>query len=775
MVQRATWQMKAQELRVYGLVQGVGFRPFVARLANSHNLTGLVRNESGAVYILVKGQPADLASFMTELEELKPHPAKFAQIEKREVPLEAISPGTFTILDSEEREEDLVFLPPDMAICPQCIKELKSKDNRRYEHPFISCMVCGPRYTIINKIPYDRDNTTMQEFKMCPECLKEYGNQTERRFHAQTISCHDCGPQLIFRPAQDSGLDRELRDSAALEKTVEALNEGKIIAIKGIGGYHLACSPYDHRTVQALRALKGREAKPFALLLPDLATIKKYCQVSVKEAEALESMEKPIVLLAKLEACQEREFAASVCQGSLEYGIFLPYTPLQILLTERTGPLVMTSANISGEPIIWEDERIFTIKHLNLAGILYNERKIRTGIDDSVIRCLDKEQQIIRRARGYAPMPILVNLTGSKNRGSRRTSPRVLACGGMLKNTFCLVKDGFAYLSQHLGDLSNARSLIEYRSNVERLGNLLGITPDIVCCDRHPDYPTTRYAQSISQNLVLVQHHHAHIASVLAEQGISEQVLGVAFDGTGYGDDGKVWGGEFLICSPAEYQRKGQLSYISMLGGDSSILECWKSAAAYLYAAGLEQLITDPSWPILRAAMVSEFQCVDSSSMGRLFDAVSSILGICQKASYEGEGAIRLEQAALAWLVTNKQTVKVLPYEISHRGGHYQLNPLPLISALGEGVLNGVEQGYLAASFQYTLAYATAELCRQICREQGLQTVVLSGGVFQNKLLLQHLISSLRKTGLRVFYNTKVPPNDGGISLGQALVTLSKS
>jgi len=452
----------------------------------------------------------------------------------------------------------------------------------------------------------------------------------------------------------------------------------------------------------------------------------------------------------------------------------LPYTPLQIQLSRYTGPLIMTSANLSGEPIIYDDAKIGSLEHPALAGVLFNLRKIRTGVDDSVVRCLGKEQQMIRRARGYVPMPIWLSQAPPADRPTRKKNLQILACGGMLKNTFCLVKDDFAYLSQHLGDLSSAQAFAEYCSTVDRLGRLLDIEPELVACDLHPDYPTTHYARKLHPEPILVQHHHAHIASVLAEYCLEEEVLGLAFDGTGYGDDGNIWGGEFLICSPAQYQRAGQLAYIPMVGGDSSIAECWKSAAAYLYQAGLEELISHPSWPTLRAALAAGYNCHPSSSAGRLFDAASSLLGICQQARYEGEGAIRLEQAAVTWLRDHGQEIPRLPYEIKRGPERYILDPLPLIRALALGVAEKKDRGFLAAGFHYALSSAAAELCRQICREQGLKTVVLSGGVFQNMLLMQHLVAELRKSGLKVFYNTKVPPNDGGISLGQALIALRR-
>lgn len=767
--------MKALELRVYGLVQGVGFRPFVARLAKRYGLAGWVLNEGGAVHILLKGTPPDLDCFETDLYQHKPGPAQIIHVEKREVPPEWISSGDFAIQESTGQAEKLVFLPPDLAVCPKCLAEMNSTADRRSQHALISCMLCGPRYTIIDRVPYDRENTSMNEFAICPECAQEYQAHNSRRFHAQTISCHHCGPELVFwaKDADKKDYRETSRGQAALKQAAEALLAGKIIAIKGIGGYHLACSPYKDQTVQALRELKGRETKPLALMCPDLPSIKKYCRVSSKEAQTLQSLEKPIVLVTKLNNPLGPVISNLVCQGSLDYGVFLPYTPTQVLLLERTGPLVMTSANLSGEPIIREDERIQELKNSELAGILTHQRSIRTGIDDSVLRCLGKETQVIRRARGYVPMPLLLDKVQLGWVAGSKINPQVLACGGMLKNTFCLVKDRFAYLSQDLGDLSDSRCYQEYGHNLHRLSQLLGVKPDLVSCDLHPDYPTTRYAQTLTTTPIYVQHHHAHIASVIAEHGLHEPVLGLAFDGTGYGADGKIWGGEFLICTAASYERVGQLRYVPILGGDSSLNDCRKTSAAYLFQAGLESLIQHPHKEVLMAAWRSGTQCLDSSSMGRLFDAVAALLGICQQASYEGEGPIRLEQAAVKWFTSTGQSAEILPYTVTSNSGVYQLDFLPLVRALAERVQAGSDAGRLAASFHYTIAVASAELSQQLCRERGLQTVALSGGVFQNRLLMQQLVSLLRKSGLKVFYNTKVPPNDGGISLGQALVALA--
>lgn len=774
--------MKGLEIRIYGLVQGVGFRPFAANAARKLGLKGKVTNEGGAVHILVKGSAQRLAVFLEQVDLLKPGPSFILTMECRELPADEVPGEEFTIELSEEKEETLVFLPPDLAVCAKCLEEMEQKGDRRHRHPFISCMHCGPRYTVIDRVPYDRINTTMSEFAMCENCTEEYTDSKDRRYHAQTVSCHNCGPVLIYREIIDSYTNNTCTGETALRRAIAALKAGYIVAIKGIGGYHLACSPYETQTVQALRELKGRDAKPFAVQFPDLSSLEKYCEVSPAALSALTSAEKPIVLLPKKAETEAPEFSPLVDKDSLECGAFLPYTPLSALILAKTGPLIMTSANISDAPIIRDDEEILQLRHPRLAGALYHQRKIRTGLDDSVVRPIDGEIHVIRRARGYVPRPIYLQNADKANKADRadnaHQAPQVLACGGLLKNTFCLVKENFAYVGQHLGDLSEAAVRQEYLNTLARCKEIFKVKPDLVACDLHPDYPSTRLAYEISEQPVLVQHHHAHIASVMAEKGILREVLGLAFDGTGYGPDGRIWGGEFLLVSPAGYTRLGHFANIPLQASDSTGRECWKSAAAYLYRAGCENLITDERWGVFKAALTTGLNMLDSSSAGRLFDAASSILGLCHHADYEGEGAIRLEQAATRWLrekpgkAAVPDKTEIFPYEIKDAEGMCRLDFLPLIARLAEEKSSGRESGDLAAVFHHTLVKASAETTLILCAEHNLKEVVLSGGVFQNVLFLTELSSLLKKHGLLVHTNILVPPNDGGISLGQAYAAL---
>lgn len=754
--------MKALELRIFGVVQGVGFRPFIVRLAKSYGLFGWVSNEGGAVHILIKGEEAKLNDFLIALECEKPERSLIIAVEKRVIPPEFITVDEFQIQESEYKEEDLVFVPPDFALCPDCLKELQDPNDRRFNHPFISCMVCGPRWTIINQVPYDRQNTTMDEFPMCEACESEYTDRLKRRYHAQTISCHQCGPELIYRSKEKQ---TDLKGKEALQEAIKALREGKIVAVKGIGGYHFACTPFIKTSVEALRELKGRETKPFAVLFKDLAGIKKYCLLDSCAQEVLTSTERPIILLPKKITKGSLDFTPEVDGESSDHGVFLPYTPLQVLLVNKTGPLIMTSANISGEPIIHDEQGILNFDHPLFHGVLSHQRQINIPIDDSVVRCIGKDVQILRRARGYAPLPIFLKTALKKKK-------QVLALGGMLKNSFCLTKGPFAYLSQHLGDLSTLRAWDNYLNNLTQLKKLLKIEPEIICTDLHPDYPTTRYARTLTENPLKVQHHYAHIASVMAEKGLEKEVLGVSFDGTGYGTDGKIWGGEFLLCSPQSFQRIGHLAYTSLPGGDKALLEGWKAGAIYLYLTGREDLITDSRWPVVKVAWVKGIQTVDSSSMGRLFDGVSSILGICHESRYEGEAAILLEQAALQWKRKNLKENFGLSYRFNLKEVISQVEFLPAIRQLAEEKQAGRAVGALAYAFHHMIAQATAELCQELSGQYHVKDVALSGGVFQNRLLLEKVVRILKEEGLTVHYNLLVPPNDGGISLGQAWVGL---
>lgn len=762
--------MNARDIQIWGIVQGVGFRPFIYRMAQQNGIRGWVRNEGGSVRIFAYGSDASLDTFSQDISLRKPLPSEIIRIEVKTIDglPENVVQGyeNFSIIDSLDQQDDLVFLSPDLSVCKACADEMHQPADRRYQHPFISCMECGPRYSIIDKIPYDHCHTTMNSFSMCPSCLKEYQDPTNRRYHAQTISCHNCGPQPIYQERKNSktSTPHHYEGESAVKKAVEALQTGQIIAVKGIGGYHFCCSPNCDNVVTKLRLLKGREEKPFAVMFQDLAQLQNFCLITPQEASLLDSREKPIVLLQKKEPC---DFSASVDKGSRYLGAFLPYTPLQVVLLEKTGPLIMTSANISGQPIITEDEELMTLEGEYLSGILTHTRRILTPMDDTVLRCYGSETLFIRKSRGYTPLPIDI---GGCNH--TRVSKQVLALGGQLKSTFTMVKSSFAYVSQHFGDLDDEKSFVDYRQNIERMKALVKIEPTLLCCDLHPDYRTTRLAVKLHLPILQVQHHFAHIASVMAEKNLEKPMIGVAFDGTGFGHDGKLWGGEFLICTAHSFTRAGHLRYLTLPGGNSSVKDAWKTGLSYLYAAGETESIVHPSWPVLKAALEHHIHTIESSSMGRLFDAVSSILDIRHTADYEGQCAIDLETAAFQYDQKNSEQLgETYPFTIIEENDVYQVELLSCIRAIysAKGIQSTEQIAYI---FHNTVTKIIIEMCKRLRKKYNLHTIALSGGVFQNALLFEKTVCLLKQQQFQVFYNTIVPPNDGGISLGQAYVAL---
>lgn len=749
-------KLKRIEIKIWGMVQGVGFRPFVAKIAAAHQVKGIVFNEGGNVTIEASGEENELEQFIKAIQILKPETSEIVHMETREIP--HVPYETFNITPSREGTGDIVMLPADLSICVECSKELYDEEDKRYLHPFISCMVCGPRYSIIDKVPYDRHYTTMKDFEMCDACKSQYTTLEDRRFHAQTISCHKCGPYLIYRDEKGKECTREL----ALKKTIEELKKGHIVAIKGIGGYHFACSPFSTNAVNQLRLLKGREEKPFAVMFENSEDTLKYCEMSEEERKLLLTKERPIVLLKR----KPSSLVESVYRTSRFLGAFLPYTPLQLLILKETGPLIMTSANVSDQPMIKDEEEMLQVKNPLLRGVLYHQRQISTRIDDSVVKWVAKDLQMIRRSRGYVPVPIYIK------GGEIDLEVQLLATGGQLKNSFCITKGNFFYLSQYMGDISDSYSYDIYEKTIERMKRQFRIQPAIICCDLHPNYLTTKYAQETGLKMMEIQHHHAHIASVMAEKGLTEAVIGVAFDGTGYGTDGKIWGGEFLICQRDSFVRAGHLKYVPMLGGDSSIKEAWKTACMVLYASGLEESIKHESWPLMKAAVVHKINTIESSSMGRLFDAISAILDIHQFADYEGECAIRLENAAWEHLEQGgKKEIEPFNFKIFEEKG---IQLLDFTQAIREivSLKTALNEKELAFRFHKTVACSIQEMCKVLRKSAGINTVALSGGVFQNTLLLELTLELLRAEAFEVYTNTLVPPNDGGIALGQAYIGL---
>nr|WP_319487196.1 carbamoyltransferase HypF [uncultured Caproiciproducens sp.] len=738
-------------ITVYGIVQGVGYRPFVADLARGLKIAGTVRNSGGIVEIAATGEKQHVEEFLHCLHTGGPNGSQVIRIST--VPMPEQQFNGFTILKSGEtaqNNEEAPMIPPDLPMCGECEKELYSPKNRRWRYPFISCTSCGPRFSIMNTLPYDRETTTMKDFKMCPDCTREY--KTGRRCHAQTVSCHSCGPQLILL-ADGTAFAKE----DALERGIALLKRGAVLAVKGVGGYQFVCSPYDEQAVERLRLLKGREAKPFAVMFPSLESIQKTCDVNADEENMLTSTARPIVLLNKKSA----DFCSAVCGESRFLGAFLPCTGLHQLLTDACGPLIVTSGNFTSEPIIYNDDDIIKLDAPYLSGILYNTRKIVTPLDDSVGRIACSVPQIIRRSRGYVPLPVILGQHAKK---------QVLAMGGDLKSCFCLLKGDRAYLSQYFGDVENYRVYENYKNGLKHMEQLLRISPQQVACDLHPGYQSYALARKLAKELdlgspVQIQHHHAHAASVMAEHYL-DGCIGVVFDGTGYGPDSTVWGGEFLLCRGADFERRAHLSRILLCGGDAAAKNAVLTADCYRFAAGGEA--GSERFQFVKAALKHRVNTQESSSTGRLFDAVSAILGIKEENSYEGECAISLENAAAAAKSTGKEPIPFHFALSENTAGELEADQADFIRQLLQAVSGGRGKDSIALGFHQALAEMVLAVCRKIRAESGENRVALSGGVFANLLLLQDCFDKLKSDDFEVYLNSAVPSNDGGICLGQA-------
>lgn len=773
-------ERKTVKIKIWGIVQGVGFRPFVAKLADRFGMKGEVLNIGGLVDVVLTDTPERIEAFVTALKKEKPVPAEIVHIRLEELELREFE--RFIILDSDEGDDEAAMIPADLSICPDCLSELQDPENPRYMHPFISCMVCGPRYTIIDKIPYDRENTAMNDFPMCDFCCGEYTDRHDRRYHAQTISCHDCGPMLEYR-ISDGKIRERSADPAAL--AAEQILKGKIIALKGVGGYNFVCSPFNEKAVKDLRRLKVREEKPFAVMFRDLEQIREYCHMSQPEEELLQSNAKPIILLERKMAIDIDSKNKTICEEvyktSRFIGAFLPSMGVQFMLVSLCGPLIMTSANLSDMPIIKDEEEMFALQESLdyetdgeklLAAVFYNERNIRIRLDDSVARVIDGQPQMIRRSKGYAPVPLYIN-----NRLTKQDM--IFATGGQLKSSFSLSKGPFAYISQYFGDLDSMEACGIYGKNAARMSELFRIRPKLVVSDLHPLYYTTKYAERYAEDhgieLLKVQHHHAHAASVIAEHDLQGPVIGVSFDGTGYGTDGAIWGGEFLICEDTDFRRAGHLEYIRMLGGDSSMKEGWKSSMSYVYHYGLEEP-TDPRWPMVKAGLGHNINTINSSSMGRLFDAAAAFTGIHDYNRYEGECAIMLENAAAEALQESRE-----PWDMAFdiiedaeaircEDRSLRISAAPVFRSAAQAMSAGISRRRIALGFHYAVADMILEVCGRIRSKEAVNSVALTGGVFQNKILMERTLELLRREDFKPYYNVSVGPNDGGVCLGQNLI-----
>ena len=748
--------MERLRIGITGIVQGVGFRPFVYNLARRFRLAGWVANDGRGVIIEAEGEDADLAGFLAAVRAEAPPLALIDGVTHERRPLEGAA--DFVIRASDAVASRLALISPDVATCPDCRRELADPADRRYRYPFTNCTNCGPRYTIIKDIPYDRDRTTMAGFAMCPACRAEYGDPTNRRFHAQPNACPACGP--AYRLLDSRGGELAGDPLAAARRLV---GEGAIVAIKGLGGYHLAADARDAAAVGRLRRRKIREDKPFAVMAGSLNAVRTRCSLSPAEEELLTGTVRPIVLLAKTGGY---DLADAVAPGNPCLGVMLPYAPVHWLLLAPDDVWVMTSGNVSDEPIAYEDDDAL----VRLAGIadyfLMHNRPIHRRADDSVARIFAGRPYLLRRGRGYAPAPVRLAKAG----------PAVLACGGELKNVFCLTRDNLAFLSDHMGDLENMATYNAYTAAVEHYQRLFAVKPELVAHDLHPEYLSTKYALASPLPRVGVQHHHAHIAAVLAEHGHSEPVIGVAFDGTGYGDDGHLWGGEFLLADLKGYRRLGHCAYLPLPGGGKAIREPWRLAAWMLYDLYGPDFINKPlpfvrtlppGWELLLTATAKGVNAPLASGAGRLFDTAAALLGLRSHINYEGQAAIELELAAVG------HQGSVLPYTVTP-GQPLVLDFRPAFAAMAEALAAGRGSGELAAAFQATLADAVVAVVDRLAAATGLRTVALSGGVFQNITLLSRLVPLLERK-FTVLLHRRVPANDGGLALGQAAVAIERS
>ena len=769
-----------KRIRVYGIVQGVGFRPTVSRHAVSNGIRGNVCNKGPYVEIYAQGSGAQVDGFLQDLEERPPKRAAILKINTEDIPAEnAPQFGAFDIIESEKTKGE-IFVSPDIAICDECKEEMYNSKDRRYLHPFINCTCCGPRMTILDSLPYDRERTSMKEFPMCPDCAEEYDDPKTRRYDAQPVCCNACGPEVYLIGRAERGRD-------AVAYTRQVIHDGGIVAIKGIGGFHLCCDATNEEAVSRLRMLKHRPAKPFAVMAKDETVVKRECIVTPEQEQILTGHQKPILLLdRRSNGGQAEKLASSVAPGNLKVGVMLPYAPVQLLLfqyddgIEMPDLLVMTSGNTSGAPICRDDEEAITeLSHLCDA-ILSHNRKIRIRADDTVMDFYKNEPYMIRRSRGYAPLPFM---TSTDWKG------QVLAVGGELKNTFCIGVDSRFYPSPYVGDLEDLRTVKALQETIHRFQTLLEVEPQVVVCDLHPKYNSTVVAESLGFPMLQVQHHYAHVLSCMSENDCHEPVIGVSFDGTGYGTDGTIWGGEILLADYQDFIRFGSITPFLQIGGDASAKEGWRIAVSMIYGYTKDR---EKAWEIIeKLGLCSEqeskvqftmadrkINAVMSTSAGRLFDAVSAILGIRRQSSFEGEASTALQFAAEAFEQKNEsvknETWSKMQSVMLESEGRCILNTEALVQLIVETKLQGADSGALAYLFHQTLAEQIVAVCMEARKSSGRNKVALSGGVFQNRLLLRLTEERLGQEGFEVLRHHMIPPNDGGIAIGQAAYGMNR-
>lgn len=737
-------------IKVNGIVQGVGFRPFIHKQITDHSLSGWIRNTSEGAEIDIEGDEARVALFEDELWSRVP---KLAVIESVHVekPLPLKNYTGFEIIKSRALNERNTLISPDVCICDDCLRELFDPSDRRYRYPFINCTNCGPRFTIIKDVPYDRPNTTMADFAMCAPCEEEYKDISDRRYHAQPVCCPDCGPRLIF-----CGADGSEAPGDPVFNAQQIIRDAGIVAVKGLGGIHLACRADDPDIALMLRRRKHRDEKPFALMCRDVLAARRICEISPEEESVLAGFRRPIVLLRKRPGVELDHISEN---GRI--GVMLPYTPLHYLLMDGAfDSLIMTSANLSEQPIIYKNEEALS----GLCGIadafLLNNRDIHVRCDDSLCYVVDKKEYFVRRSRGYAPFPLRL---GEDCSG-------ILACGAEQKASFALSKGNYIFPSQHIGDLKNIESFGNYSSQIGHFKRLFDIRPELVACDLHPDYLSTQFAEGYAKDeklpLVRIQHHFAHMASCMADNGLDGRVLGVIWDGSGYGTDGTVWGGEFLAGAYSGFERMGRLRPIRLPGGDKAAGELWRVGISLLKDSGQDasQFFEKASCERILAQLAAGINCPEASSMGRLFDGVSALLGIRKNAGYEGQGAVLLEAAAV------QGRSAVYGFGLSEKDGLIEFDWRPMLADICADIRSSKAVPEIAAGFMNTCIAAASGMLKKMREDTGLGRVVLSGGSFQNMYLLEGLKRELEKSDFKVYHHSRVSPNDEGICIGQTMI-----
>ncbi|MEH1942025.1 MAG: carbamoyltransferase HypF [Nostoc sp.] len=777
--------MPTEEIRVNGTVQGVGFRPTVYRLAKACGLRGDVCNDGQGVLIRVSGSEEAITEFVARLQTESPPLARINQLTR------VIYQGEFKfdnfVISTSVSNAIKTEITSDAATCPQCQQEIFDPFSRFYRYPFTNCTHCGPRLSIIRVIPYDRCNTSMSAFAMCSECAKEYHDVENRRFHAQPVACHACGPSAWLERADGKSVTASMFSMLDdVDAVCTLLQKGEIVAIKGLGGIHLACDATQETAVQKLRQRKKRYHKPFALMARDIEIIEEYCTINAKEKELLTSSAAPIVLL---QATGKKVVAASIASGQNTLGFMLPYTPLHHLILRRMNrPIVLTSGNLADEPQCINNEEAREKLGTIADYFLFHNREIINRVDDSVVRVVGDNVQTVRRARGYAPAPISLP-PGFDN------VPQILAMGSELKNTFCLLREGEAILSQHMGDLENAAAFNAYQETLNLYLNLFEHKPEIIAIDKHPEYLSSKLGKELAEKnqikIYQIQHHHAHIAACMAENGIpldSPPVLGIALDGLGYGDDGTLWGGEFLLADYRTFQRLATFKPVPMIGGEQAIYQPWRNTYAQLIAANLwddcKQKYTDleifkflknKPLKLLNQLIEKRINSPSASSVGRLFDAVAAAIGIYRdECSYEGQAAIAMEAIVDVSSLNNDKETLIYPFNFSFSDRIYYIDPRPMWQALLNDLQQQIPQPVMAAKFHKGLANAIVEMVKYLSQENLISPVALTGGVFQNCILLEQVTKRLQTLGIKVLTHSLVPANDGGLSLGQAVIAAAQ-